>query len=91
MGEPRICPQCGAALVSGTVQGLCPKRLALVALGSDPEATLKPPVPSDDVTRLTPSAGDGASAAASRAFSSSIRYFGDYELLEELAAMKLDW
>jgi serine/threonine protein kinase len=35
------CPQCGNPLPANTVRGLCPKCLALIALGGNPEETIK--------------------------------------------------
>src|SRR5678816_2992539 len=63
------CPQCGATLPEGTLQGLCPRcvaRQAAVLLA----ARLVPP-----------SSGSSLNPQPS----THIRYFDDYELLEEIA------
>src|SRR5678815_2753026 len=63
------CPQCGATLPEGTLQGLCPRcvaRQAAVLLA----ARLGPP-----------SSGSSLNPQPS----THVRYFGDYELLEEIA------
>src|SRR5262245_29357038 len=63
------CPQCGAALPEGTLQGLCPRCVARQAAGIL-AARLVPPLAG---SRLNPQP------------STQVRYFGDYELLEEIA------
>ena len=70
MATERKCPRCGAGLSGSTLQGLCPKcvaRLAMAdALGDPP-----PHTPAGD----TPHPADPT----------KVRYFGDYELIEEIA------
>lgn len=78
MATSERCPACGCELPAGLAQGLCPKCLLQAALppsegGVGPEAETLAPQP--DSARLTP-----APAAQRR-----LRYFGDYELLEEIA------
>ncbi len=78
----RFCPKCGTAIAPGSLQGLCPNCLALVAFGSDPgsEQTVITPahgLPSDTTAMVQP--------AAKPLITSNLPYFGDYELLEEVA------
>lgn len=74
------CPRCGAAIAHGSLQGLCPSCLALIAFSGAPES--KPTVVvSFDVDDTAPA----ARVAAKPLLSSAISYFGDYELLEEIA------
>lgn len=73
--EERTCSKCGAVLTTTTLRGLCPKCLALFAFADDGDATVltaSPPAP-------------GGSAPAAPALAASVRYFGNYELLEEIA------
>jgi hypothetical protein len=68
------CPQCGQAIAAG-LKGLCPNCLALVGFGGSP---------APDNT-LVVKAGDQPGAAAQVPLSASVNYFGDYELLGEVA------
>src|SRR5262245_33691767 len=63
------CPQCGATLPAGTLQGLCPRCVARQAAG----LLAAHPVPSPSASGLNSQP------------STHVRYFGDYELLEEIA------
>ncbi|MEW6304817.1 MAG: DUF2514 family protein [Verrucomicrobiota bacterium] len=65
------CPQCGAPLPASALDGLCPRCVARRALAV-PDTT----VPLDQL-------GDAPPAPATLPV--TVRYFGDYELLEELA------
>src|SRR5262245_47683443 len=63
------CPQCGAAMAEGYLQGLCPRCVARQAADILAARRVPPaPVPS-------------GSPPASK----HVRYFGDYELIEEIA------
>ena len=68
------CPQCGQPIVPG-VKGLCPNCLAMIGFGADP-ASLAP-----NGTLVI----DASSQPARPLISPTARYFGDYELLEEVA------
>ncbi len=48
MSEPLVCPSCGAALSSGTPEGLCPQCLLKDALAEDSDTT--PPAHTDSTT-----------------------------------------
>src|SRR5262245_34023787 len=71
MNNLTSCPKCKALLLTNAIRGLCPKCLAMAALGDEDGKTLVVPPP--------------PVSAASLALNSVIRYFGDYELLEEIA------
>jgi eukaryotic-like serine/threonine-protein kinase len=62
------CPQCGAALPEGLLQGLCPRCVARQAAGI-----------------LAGRANAAARSTLNPHPSTTIRYFGDYELLQEIA------
>src|SRR5512145_2181850 len=70
-----ICSQCGAALTASAPEGICPK--CLLARGLNllvrPAATTLSDAPTEASVPLTPFTG------------TKLRYFGDYELLEEIA------
>ena len=92
MTATRTCAECGAELSSDAPQGLCPKCLLQHGLESSTANTNASP---EDKTVLAASSGRGPSRAdqpgpppslVSRHPSlAKIRYFGDYELLEEIA------
>ena len=71
MSSSRVCGQCGAEVSGYSAEGLCPKCMLLGGLdpGGDEPAT--PPAAS--------APGSSQSAIG------KLRYFGDYELLEEIA------
>ena len=78
----RFCPKCGTAIAPGSLQGLCPNCLALVAFGADlgsEQTVIFPPAgqPSDTTASVQ--------SAAKPLITSNLPYFGDYELLEESA------
>jgi tRNA A-37 threonylcarbamoyl transferase component Bud32 len=74
MTAARVCPQCGKSLSSDAPQGLCPECLLKAALPGqsalESSATGLYPSPA---TAIAPEAGV------------RLKYFGDYELLEEIA------
>jgi serine/threonine protein kinase len=79
----RTCPKCGAQLGPGALRGLCPDCLAIVAFTPDPEseATLIAPAAVDGQTVVVAKPKSGSSAP----LAATVRYLGDYELLEEVA------
>ena len=71
MPEKATCQECGAELPANAPQGLCPKCLAKLAVSfANPAAT---------TPQSRPPQAEQKSALG------RIRYFGDYELLEEIA------
>ncbi len=72
MPEARTCPQCGAALSDDGLGGSCPACLMGLAVGLGPTGTEV--LPSDESPKPNP-----------RVDPHTIRYFGDYELVEEIA------
>lgn len=73
MNAMRTCPRCGAKLDAEAPEGLCPACLmnaGLCSSGSNPNAATVGPSPTQ---AINPEAGV------------RVRYFGDYELLEEIA------
>lgn len=79
MSWERTCPQCGAPLPDAGWQGLCPQCLVRVSLEGASSLTNGSHA-SREVSRGGP--GDGANPKPE---GNSIRRFGDYELLEEIA------
>ncbi len=71
------CPECGAAQSEGAPEGLCPQCLLKQALPTQPAAAGLVP----------PSSGEGTFhfGANLPATGTKMRYFGDYEILEEVA------
>ncbi|MCI0744603.1 MAG: protein kinase [Verrucomicrobia subdivision 3 bacterium] len=69
------CPECGAAIPPGSTGGLCPQCLFSFGLDS-PDSPTPAPGPPDLAPLL---------AKAAPAIGVKFHYFGDYELLEEIA------
>ena len=96
MSEIRLCPQCGAELPNGAPEGLCPQCLLAAGLeystaagdGSDEAPTIPPETGRQaelsDTPTLPPSKSEKDNTSGS-ATGEKVRYFGDYELLEEVA------
>jgi serine/threonine protein kinase len=81
--EARTCPQCRSELPTDSPEGLCPGCLLRTALGSENISS------SSDVTLgvhegPTLDSGRGSDGGAPISLQ-RIRYFGDYELIEEIA------
>src|SRR6516164_6238289 len=77
----RQCPGCGTALPADAPEGLCPR--CLLQAGLQPPTT--PPAAVEEAATLPPSSAELPGAAAGPDGHPRIRYFGDYELLEEIA------
>src|SRR5687768_16099217 len=77
METVQLCKECGAPLSRDSPEGLCPKCLIQRGLAGDPSST------------PTSSSGKTIIATEEPTISPSsgikLRYFGDYELLEEIA------
>ena len=76
MPDPRRCPECNADLPPDAPEGLCPQCLLRQALPSQGSGSLP------DTSDLTQPHHPTASPPPA---GTKIRYFGDYELLEEIA------
>jgi serine/threonine protein kinase len=77
MAEARLCPQCGVELPVDAPEGLCPRCLLQQGIAEgrgDPSGGAYDPTL---VPRMTNSRG--------AALGAHVRYFGDYEILEEVA------
>ncbi|HUE14183.1 MAG TPA: protein kinase [Planctomycetaceae bacterium] len=83
MPEARLCPQCGAELPVDAPQGLCPQCLMKAALATQ-AATPDGSAPSQSLAdnRTLPPRTTNLSGPPPR---TKVRYFGDYEILEEIA------
>ena len=75
MSTARLCPQCGKPLSSDAPGGLCPECLLKAALAGD----------SMIESAATGQFPTGASEAGTVAAGTRLKYFGDYELLDEIA------
>src|SRR5579863_6846299 len=75
MSTANLCPQCGKPVPSDAPNGQCPACLLAAALAAPAEAAM--------ATTLPPSS-QAATATATEA-GTRVRYFGDYELLQEIA------
>ena len=75
---PPSCPRCGTGIAPGSLHGLWPNCLALVAFAPEPShaPTLKSAAPVPAVE---------SPALARPLMTPTLNYFGDYELLEEIA------
>ncbi len=100
MAADRACPDCGTPLAADAPEGLCPACLMLAGLAPGmgtaelPTERSSSPGSIDRLpdrqsaatlaadTQTEPSASNGTTAAPSMG---TVRYFGDYELLEEIA------
>ncbi|MEO1972522.1 MAG: protein kinase [Pirellulaceae bacterium] len=76
MNEAHVCPDCGANLAAETPESLCPKCLLQAGLASSDDASSSREDPTL-VTQASPTNTDKVGTV--------VRYFGDYELLEEIA------
>jgi len=90
MPEAPKCPQCGEPLPSGGWEGLCPKCLVRVSLETQSrEANPERGSPEPQYSKLAtgdPISNEASGPAATvDTRASTLRSFGDYELLEEIA------
>ena len=77
MAEIRRCPECEAELASNAPEGLCPRCLLAAGL----EETGAEQAPAADAATIVPSDDEWSSSP----LGTRVRYFGDYELLKEIA------
>jgi hypothetical protein len=81
MSQTNMCPKCGAELAADAPAGICPKCLLEAGLGDSlGEARL-----AADAQTLPPAGQDIATADSLSSAGAKVRYFGDYELLQEIA------
>lgn len=82
MSTSRKCPNCSSGLPETAPQGLCPKCLYAAALDADKSDTRK-----NLAEDLTVAAVEtcGADESGEAFVGQSVSYFGDYELIEEIA------
>ncbi len=84
MKPTRTCPKCAAPLPADAPQGHCPQCLLALALEAQPGAATQP-----TLEQATLDSGSTASKTSSTPLQftpgEKVRYFGDYELLEEVA------
>jgi WD40 repeat protein/serine/threonine protein kinase/peroxiredoxin len=77
MSEKRVCPECGAELPTDSTEGLCPRCLLRAgfdgSVGDESSAAENPTLPSSLPASEAPPPG------------TRVHYFGDYELLDEIA------
>lgn len=84
MRPTRTCPKCAAPLPADAPQGHCPQCLLALALEAKPGAATQAAL-----EQATLDSGSSASKASSSSLQftpgEKVRYFGDYELLDEIA------
>lgn len=91
MNEPQSCEECGAPLSPNAPLGLCPKCLLRHGLeGSLAETPTTPDAPSmagaeTKIAKRQSSIGDAPTLGTPHSHLGKVRYFGDYELIEEIA------
>ena len=78
MTEARRCPQCGGELPVDAPAGLCPQCLLGQGLGASGTVPSTPNDPTVGPRPIDPNVSEAAPGT-------KIRYFGDYEILEEIA------
>ena len=89
MSDPR-CPVCGSELPAQVAEGLCPKCLLEVGLGNSMENAASsaeaPTLPPSDASGSPIPPAEPATDPNDRPTApAKVRYFGDYELLREIA------
>src|SRR2546427_1252608 len=78
MPTERRCEKCGTVLTPFGAEALCPNCMLREAIGLEADLTAQPPA-------ATPPAVKPLSTGKSSIVNPKVRYFGDYELLEEIA------
>lgn len=83
MNKHPTCPHCGEELAADTVAGVCPKCLLQQGLAqSDSAASAKTVTQDPGSPGLV---GKGREAGQGESAPTHLRYFGDYEILDEIA------
>jgi eukaryotic-like serine/threonine-protein kinase len=77
MAEARLCPQCGEELPVDAPAGLCPRCLLQQGIGNGSVSPVS--------TVLDPTLAPRTTNLSSPAPGTQVRYFGDYEILAEIA------
>lgn len=89
MVESKTCPECGAELPADAPVGICPKCLLRLGIDdSQPDGSSNsdaPTLPSESEARAGAALPTDADTGDAAPIGTKIRYFGDYELLEEIA------
>ncbi len=90
MSQKRICPECGAELPTESAEGLCPKSLLKAGLeqstiGGDANTEAPTIAPSPSQLSDVQTVASGSLENPAREVGTKVRYFGDYELLDEVA------
>ena len=78
------CPQCGAPLSADSPQELCPQCLLQRAMDETPTLVSPTSIPTHNIAQDTEPIPQIANRK-SQIQNPVVRYFGDYELLEEIA------
>ena len=81
MPTERRCEKCGTVLTPFGAEALCPNCMLHEAIGLEADLTAQPPV----AAGATPPAAEALADRKSSNVNPKVRYFGDYELLEEIA------
>ena len=91
MSDTRTCPDCGIELPLDAPADVCPKCLLKAGM-NDPasESGADPTLPASDASPvgaslMPPTEHDSDPSAAAPEIGTKVKYFGDYELLEEIA------
>jgi WD40 repeat protein len=88
MADPRHCPQCGTELPAGAAEGLCPRCLLAAGLAGDSGESVEPSSQEGPFDVQTIDSAPEATATSERPgppVRERVRYFGDYELIGEIA------
>ena len=92
MTEPKACPECGAELPADAPAGICPRCLLQAGMRkiqadepNDPEALTLISESVTPVKPLPPTEPNAEQEAHTTPIGTTVRYFGDYELLAEIA------
>ncbi|MCX6911033.1 MAG: protein kinase, partial [Verrucomicrobia bacterium] len=85
MNTTRTCPQCGAKLDAEAPEGLCPACLMKAGLATKPTVAQASSLRTNDSSQAGSLRHTSPTQAINFEVGVRVRYFGDYELLEEIA------